>query len=106
MGGHNVPRKSRRNHISRIRNTTITEDGNCFLHAARFALLQRNDWNITVVPMVVQIREDVTRFLTNAHMHVIWDGRTLDGVRGDMIDPVTVGSRRTPRLEHYDSWSK
>ena len=44
--------------------------------------------------------------LTTAHIHVIWDGRTLDEVRGEMTDPVALGRRRTPQLEHYDSWSK
>ena len=69
----------------------VPTDGNCFLHAASFALLQRNDWNINVVPTVVKTRANVTRFLTTAHMHVIWDGRTLDEVRGEMTDPVMVG---------------
>ena len=49
----------------------VPADGNCFLHAARFALLQRNNWNINVVPTVTKMRENVTMFLTTAHMHVI-----------------------------------
>ena len=51
----------------------VPADGNCFLYAARFALIQENDWNITVVPTVVKMREHVTRFLASASMHVIWD---------------------------------
>ena len=33
-------------------------------------------------------------------------GRTLDEVRGELIDPVALGRRRTTRINHYDSWSK
>ena len=44
--------------------------------------------------------------LITVHMRVIWEGRTLDEVRGEMTDLVTVGRRRTPPQEYYDSWSK
>ena len=64
------------------------------------------DWNLPLVPTVAMIRADVVRFLTNARLYVIMDGRTLDEVRGGMSDPATLGRRRTNRLEQYDSWIK
>ena len=59
-----------------------------------------------MVPTVATIRSDVVRFLTNARLNVIIDGRTLDEMCGGMEDSVTLGRRRTNRLEQYDSWSK
>ena len=81
----------------------VPADGNCFLYAARFVLLQLKDWNPTLVPTSVTIRVDVVRFLTNTKMNVLMDGRTLDEVRGKMADPPTMGRRRGTRLEQYDS---
>ena len=52
------------------------------------------------------IRAEVVRFLTNARLHVIMDGRTLDEVRERLSIPVTMGRRRINRLEQYDSWAK
>ena len=85
----------------------VPADGNCFLHAARFALLQLKKWNINVAATVLSIRSEVVRFLTiNAQLHVIWDGRTLREVRGDMEDPPSLTMRTRNRLEKYDSWTK
>ena len=76
----------------------VPADGNRFLYAARFALMELNDWNITVVPTVAKIRENITSFLALARTRVIWDDRTLDAVRAGMSDQVTVGRRRITRL--------
>ena len=42
----------------------VPADGNCFLHATCFSLLQLKDWNITLAPTVVMIRAEVVRFPT------------------------------------------
>ena len=62
----------------------VTADGSCFLHAARFAFLQIKNWNLILVPTVATIRSEVVRFITNARLNVIMDGRTLDEVRSGM----------------------
>ena len=49
--------------------------------------------------IIVTIRADVARFLTNVRLNVIMDGRTLNEVRGGMEDPMTSGRRRTNRLQ-------
>ena len=84
----------------------VPADGNCFLYAAQFTLLQLHEWNINVIPNASQIRVDVTRYLSNAKDQKIYDGRTLDTVREEMRDAPTTVRRRTPRLEQYDSWYK
>ena len=58
------------------------------------------------MPTVASIRSEVVRFLTNARMNVIMDGHTLDEVRGEMEDPLSMGRRRGNRLDNYDSWTK
>ena len=73
----------------------ILADGNCFLHAVRFALLQLKNWNLKLVPTVATIRSDVVGFLTNARLNVIMDGRRLDEVRGGMKDAEALGRQRT-----------
>ena len=74
-----------------LESVDVLADGNCFLHAARFALLQLNNKNITMVTTVATIRSEVVRFLINARMNVIMDGRTLDDMRGEMEDPAGRG---------------
>ena len=84
----------------------VPADGNCFLDAARFALLQLKNGNITLVPTVATIPSEMVRFLTKARMNVIMDGRTLDEVGREMEDPPSLGRRRGPRLDQYDIWVK
>ena len=84
----------------------VLADGNCFLHAAGFALLQLKNGNFALMPTVATIRAEEVRFLTNARLNVIMDERTLDEACGGMEDPVTLGQRSTNRQEQYDSWSK
>ena len=69
----------------------VPADGNCFLHAARFAFLQLKRWNITLVPTVATIRSEVVKFLTTARLNVIMDGRTLDEVLSDNGRPAVIG---------------
>ena len=64
----------------------VPADGNCFLHAARFALPQLKNLNLTLLPTVAAIRSALVRFLSNARMNAIMDGHTLDEMRGGMED--------------------
>ena len=84
----------------------VPADGNCFLHAARFAQLQLKNWNITLVPTVATIQSEVVEYLPTARLNVNMDGRTLDEVRDEMAGLPSLGRRRSNRLEKYDSWSK
>ena len=83
----------------------VPVNGKNFLHTARFALLHLRNWNLFLVPTVVAIRTEVVGLPTNAKKNVIVDGRTLNEVRADIVDPVPVGRRLPNRLAYYDSWS-
>ena len=76
-----------------LESVDVPADGNCFLHAARSVLL------LHVGASVATIRSEVARFLTNARLNVIMDGRTLEEVRSGIEDPPSLGRRRTIRLE-------
>ena len=82
----------------------VPADGSCFLHAARFALLQLKNSNITLVSTITAIRSEVAKFLTTARLNVIVDGRTLDEVLGEMADLPSLDRRRSNKLEQYDRW--
>ena len=70
----------------------VPADGNSFFHMARFVLIRLRDWNISLVPTVAVIRTEVARFLLNARMNVIVNGRTLDELRADMCTRLLVAS--------------
>ena len=84
----------------------VPADRNCFLHAARFALLQLKDWNLTLVPKVATTRADVIRDLykcTTACNH----GRTHSGGSAWWtVRPGDIGKAEDIRLVQYDSWTK
>ena len=69
-----------------LKSVDVPADGNSFLHAARFALLQLKYWNITLAPRVATIPSEVVSYLINARLDVIADGSKLDEVRRGMED--------------------
>ena len=74
----------------------VPGDGNCFLHAARFALLQIHSWNYDLVP-THQAMQDV-------------NGVSLDELQEGYIDlrqePSDGTDLEPPRLSYYDTWDE
>ena len=82
----------------------VPGDGNCFLHAARFALLQIHGWNYDLVPTHQAMRAQVCVFLReNREMQDV-NGVSLDELRQGYIDlrqePSDGTDLAPPRLWH------
>ena len=88
----------------------VPGDGNCFLHAARFALLQIHGWNYDLVPTHQAMRAQVCVFLReNREMQDV-NGVSLDELRQGYIDlrqkPSDGTDMEPPRLSYYDTWDE
>ena len=65
----------------------VPGDGNCFLHAAKFALLQLHGWNYNLVPTQEAMRAEVRSFLREKREMLDMNGMSLDDVRLAWRDP-------------------
>ena len=88
----------------------VPGDGNCFLHAARFALLQLHGWNYDLVPIHQDMRIQVCSFLRENRDMLDLNGVSLDELREGYIDlrpaPLDGTALEPPRLHYYDSWEQ
>ena len=88
----------------------IPGDGNCFLHAARFALLQLHGWNYDLVPTHQAMREQVCLFLRENREMLDVHGLSLVVLREGYVDirpsPSDGTALEPPRLSYYDSWEQ
>ena len=65
----------------------IPSDGNCFLHAARFALLQLHGWNYDLVPTHEVMSARVCAFMKDKREMLDGNGMRLDDIRLAYRDP-------------------
>ena len=88
----------------------VPGDGNCFLHAARFALLQLHGWNNDLVPTHQAMRAQVCSFLRENRAMLDINGVTLDELREAYVDyrqePTDGMVLEPPRVTYYDSWDQ
>ena len=82
----------------------VLGDGNCFLHAARFAILQLSSWNYHLVPTQEAVRVEVCSFLRGSEMLDV-NGMSLDDVRLALCDRRPIPPESVvldpPRLNFY-----
>ena len=93
-----------------VRMVEVPGNGNCFLHAARFGLLQIHCWNYDLVPTHQEIRAKAFLFLRwNREMENV-NGVSLSVLRDFYIDlrqVPTDGTDLVPsRLSYYDTWDQ
>ena len=88
----------------------VPGDGNCFLHAARFSLLQPHGWNYDLVPTHEVMRAQVCSFMKEKSEILDGNGMHLDDIRLAYCDHITIPPGgvilEPPRLSFYDSWDQ
>ena len=88
----------------------VPGNGNCFLHAARYALLQIHGWNYDLVQSHLEMRAQVGAFLRENTEMVDVNWVTLDELREAYIDlrpePPEGTELEPARLSYYDTWDQ
>ena len=100
-------RKARTAAIFGLEVVEVPGDGNCFLIAARFALLQLHGWNYDLAPSQESMRAEVCMFMRGKSLML--DTRTvvLEELRVVEQDPRPRSAEyNPPRLDFYDSWDE
>ena len=86
----------------------VPGDGNFFLYAARFALLQLHGWNYDLIPTQEAMRAKVCSFLREKRAMLDVNGMSLDVLRLAWQDSIPIPPAgvvlEPPRQDFYDSW--
>ena len=85
----------------------VPGDGNCFLHAARFEILQLHGWNYDLVPTHEVMRAQVCSIMKERREMPDMNGMRLDDIRLAYGDPRLIPPDgivlEPPGLSFYDS---